>query len=115
MATAELNLYLGMNPRMDSTIPRAGLQCVLQPSYLTECMHWCGVLYLVWPAGGFEEASRRRQEAELSRAQLQQKIESLKQARNSTPRTGACLTLPTPPALSHTAAILSGLTLHGLY
>ena len=62
--------------------------------------------YLVWRAGGFEEAGRRRKEAELSRAQLQQKIESLKQARSSAPRTGACLKCPTPP--SHTAVTLSG-------
>ena len=43
-------------------------------------------------AGQYEEAIRRRKEAELSRAQLQQKIESLKQARNSGHRTGVTLT-----------------------
>ncbi len=50
-------------------------------------------------AGQYEEAIRRRKEAELSRAQLQQKIESLKQARNSGHQTGdiphlVCLLLP---------------------
>lgn len=44
-------------------------------------------------AGQYEEAIRRRKEAELSRAQLQQKIESLKQARNSGCRTGSALEL----------------------
>jgi len=39
-------------------------------------------------AGQYEEALRRRKEAELSRAQLQQKIESLKQARSSGHPTG---------------------------
>ena len=66
-----------------------------------ECTCECGDLHLVRHPGGFEEASRRRKEADLSRAQLQQKIESLKQARNSTPRTGACLTRPTPPVEPH--------------
>ena len=39
-------------------------------------------------AGQYEEALRRRKEAELSRAPLQQKIESLKQARSSGRPTG---------------------------
>ena len=41
-------------------------------------------------AGQYEKALRRRKEAELSRAQLQQKIESLRQARKSGQRTGDC-------------------------
>ena len=107
MPPAELYMYIGMYSRMGCGMPRAGMQgagaaasCV--PHW---CAHECGALHQVRCAGGFEEATRRRKEAELSRAQLQQKIESLKQARNSTPRTGACLTWPTPPAPNHTAAI----------
>lgn len=49
-------------------------------------------------SGQFDEALRRRKEAELSRAQLQQKIEALKQARSSAPRTGASLS---PHSMPH--------------
>ena len=101
---------------MVSSIPKAGMQgaCPAVSLFLAVCVHECGVLYLVWRAGGFEEASRRRKEAELSRAQLQQKIESLKQARSSAPRTGARLTRPAPPHQATLQSHCRALILQGL-
>ena len=68
-------------------------------------------------AGQYEEAIRRRKEAELSRAQLQQKIESLKQARNSGHRTGVtldtiCLLLPVGGVWAYRSGTLSSWEAH---